>query len=241
MIPVAVQELSVFFPAYNEQANIARTVERAIAKLEGLRIPFEVLVVDDGSKDGTCEVVECLARQHASVRLLRHDRNRGYGAALASGLYGSRYEWICYTDADGQFDFEELDDFLATQEKTGADLIVGYYRRRRVSWIRRLGSWVWKVAARLLFGIGVRDVDCGFKLIHRRVPDAIPRLEAQRGAFVSTELLVKAQLKGFDAVEIPVTHSARAAGTATGANLDVIVASFMDLFLLRRKLKTWQR
>jgi glycosyltransferase involved in cell wall biosynthesis len=234
---MAVKELSVFFPAYNEQANIRRTVERALAKLEALGIRHEVVVVDDGSSDGTAEVVEALAREHAKLQLLRHEQNRGYGAALASGLYSARYEWICYTDADGQFDFEELDDFLAAEQETGAELIIGYYRKRQVSSVRRAGSWLWQLAGRLFYGVHVRNVDCGFKLIHRRIPDTIPRLEARRGAFVSTELLVKAKLGGFEIVEIPVTHFARTEGEATGASLDVIRGSFRDLFAMHGKLQ----
>ena len=234
---MAVGELSVFFPAYNEQAAIARTLERALATLAALRLPYEVLVVDDGSRDQTAEIVRALMDRCPHLRLIRHDCNRGYGAALASGLYAARFEWVCFMDADGQFDFRELFDFLAAQERTGADLVIGYYRTRQVSWVRRAGTWVWQLAGRLLFGLRVRNVDCGFKLVHRRVLHSIARLNAQRGAFVSTELLVKATQEGFDIVEIPVTHFERTAGAATGAELAVVISSCRDLFLMRRKLR----
>lgn len=232
-----VKELSVFFPAYNEEANIKATVTKALAILPQVAKKWEVLVIDDGSKDKTGEVVKALMEKEKRIKLITHTPNRGYGAALKSGFYHSRYEWITFTDADGQFNFSEITEFLKTQKETGADLVIGYYLKRQVPFYRIWGSkFLWQPAVYLLFGLKVRDIDCGFKLIRRKVIEQIPRLEAERGPFISSELLIKAKRAGFKIVEIGVTHFTREEGSATGASLKVIFSGLSDLLKLKKKL-----
>lgn len=230
------RELSVFFPAYNEEKNIKSTVEKALKILPGVADRWEVIIVNDGSKDDTIKVANKLAKDHKNVRVANHKVNRGYGAAMKSGLYSSKYEWIAFTDSDGQFDFGEIDKFISTQRKTRADLVIGYYKKRQVSGLKIMTSKMWELVVFVLFGLKVRDIDCGFKLISKKVVDALPNLEAERGAFISSELLVKAKKKGFKIVEIPVHHYPREAGAGTGRNIDVIIQSFVDLFKLWIKL-----
>jgi glycosyltransferase involved in cell wall biosynthesis len=175
-------------------------------------------------------------KTNPSLHLIQHKQNKGYGAALISGLYSSRYSWIAFTDSDGQFDFSEITSFIEKQRETNADIVIGYYKKRKVPFYRLLNSWLWEFIVYRVFGLNVRDIDCGFKLIRKGVLDKIPRLEAQRGAFISTEFLVKANRFDFKIVEIPVTHHERKAGVATGSNIGVIISSFRDLFALRKKL-----
>jgi len=227
-------ELSVFFPAYNEEKNIKSTVLDAIRVLNNVAKKWEIIVIDDGSKDKTGEIVRELVKENSkyNLRLIIHIPNRGYGAALKSGFYNASYSWIAFTDSDGQFDFSEIALFFDKQKETGADLVIGYYRKRQESWRRILGSKIWELAVFLLFGLKVRDIDCAFKLINKKVIDSIPRLEAERGPFISSELLIKAKKAGFKIAEVPITHYPRKFGKATGASLKVVLSGLRDLITL---------
>lgn len=231
-----VSELSVFLPAFNEEKTIKDVVLKTKAVLEGVAAKWEIIVVNDGSNDSTVEIVQGLVEKDKRIRLINHDKNRGYGASLRSGLYESKYEWISFIDSDGQFDFSEITSFIARQKETNADIVIGYYKKRQVSRFTVLTSKIWELVVFVLFGLNVRDIDCGFKLISKKVVDSIPKLESEKGAFISSELLVKARNKGFKIVEIPVNHYPRAGGVATGRKLSVIIKSFVDLFRLWIKL-----
>ncbi|MCS7092583.1 MAG: glycosyltransferase family 2 protein [Patescibacteria group bacterium] len=232
-----IDEISVFFPAYNEEGNIKETVLEAVKVLNDIASKWEILIINDGSKDGTLAIAKKLASDDRRVKVINHSKNRGYGAALKSGFYNAKYSWIAFTDADGQFDFSEIDKFIATQKKTNADLVIGYYRKRQVPFYRKVNSFLWETMVYLLFGLKVRDIDCGFKLISKKVIEEIPKLESERGAFISSEFLIKAKKNKFKIVEIPVSHYPRKKGVGTGANLNVIIKSFVDLFRLWRKLR----
>ncbi len=231
-------ELSVFFPAYNEEKNIAATVEKAISILPGVAKKWEIIVVDDGSKDKTEQIVKGLIKKYPQyqLRLIKHQPNRGYGAALKSGFYNARYQWIAFTDSDGQFDFREIEKFIVRQRQTNADVVIGYYLKREVPFYRRWGSQFWQLAVWVLFGLRVRDIDCGFKLVKKEVVDRIPRLEAERGPFISSEFLIKAKRQGFKIVEVGVHHFPRRQGTATGSNWRVVLAGLKDLLRFWLKL-----
>jgi glycosyltransferase involved in cell wall biosynthesis len=183
------------------------------------------------------KIAKKLEKEIKGVRVENHEKNRGYGAALKTGFYKTKYDWIVFTDSDGQFEFSEITEFIQKQEKTGADLVIGYYKDRKVPLYRKLNSKMWEFFVFLLFGLKVKDIDCGFKLISRGVINGIPKLESERGAFISSEFLIKAKKKGFKIVEIGVTHHPREEGSGTGANLDVIISSFIDLVKLWRKLR----
>ena len=229
--------LSVFFPAYNEEKNLEATVLKAMEILQKVAREWEILIINDGSTDKTGEIAQKLAEKDGRIRVITHSPNRGYGASFKSGLYESQYPWIAFTDSDGQFDFSEITHFLAKQRETGADLVIGYYADRKVSLGKKITSKMWEYLVFLMFGLAVRDIDCGFKLIKKEVVDKIPRLESERGAFISSEFLIKAKKEGFKIVEIPVTHYPRKAGIGTGRKLNVIIKSFLDLFTLWEKLR----
>lgn len=235
---MAVRNLSVFFPAYNEEGNIENVVLKAKKVLEGLNLSsWEILIINDGSKDKTLEIARDLTKLDKRIKLIDHKVNRGYGAALKSGFYNAKYDWIAFTDSDGQFDFGEIKNFLKTQEETNADLVIGFYKRRQESKFKIITSKVWELLVFMLFGLRVKDIDCGFKLISKKVIDSIPRLESERGAFISSEFLIKAKKAGFKIVEIPVSHFPRKSGKPTGRNIRVILKSFSDLFKLWFKLR----
>lgn len=232
-----ISELSVFFPAYNEEENIKSTVLKAKKVLEEVAGKWEIIIVNDGSKDKTGLISQELAIKDKRIKVVTHNPNRGYGAAFKSGLYNAQYDWISFTDSDGQFDFSEISNFIDKQKETDADMVIGFYKKRQVSKTKIITSKMWEYAVFLLFGLKVHDIDCGFKFISKKVIDSLPKLQSERGAFISSEFLIKARKKGFKIVEIPVTHYPRVAGHGTGRNLNVIIESFKDLFKLWWKLK----
>jgi glycosyltransferase involved in cell wall biosynthesis len=232
-----IQSLSVFFPCYNEEKEIKNTVAKAKKVLEKVAKNWEIIIVNDGSKDKTAEIAKALSTRDKRIRVVTHNPNRGYGAAFKSGLYAAKYPWIAFTDADGQFDFSEITEFIKTQKETNADCVIGYYRKRQVPFYRKVNTYLWQIIVWMLFGLNVRDIDCGFKLIGKHVVDKIPKLESERGAFISSEFLINASKKKFKIIEIPVHHYPRTTGSGTGSNIDVIIKSFVDLFTLWRKLR----
>jgi len=232
-----ISEITAFFPTFNEESSLREVVEKAIGVLEKIAPKWEIIIVNDGSQDETGKIAEKLAKKDRRIKVVHHSQNRGYGAALKSGFYNAKYEWIVFTDADGQFDFSQITKFIETQRKTGADLVIGYYLKRKVSFLRVLGSkLLWEPAVFLLFGLKVKDIDCGFKLLKKEVIEKIPRLEAERGPFISSELLIKAKKLGFKIAEVEVHHYPRKAGRATGASLRVVLSGLVDLVKLRGRL-----
>lgn len=232
-----INSISVFFPAYNEEDNIKESVNSAVKILQEIAENWEIIVVNDGSTDKTNEVSESLSKENNRIRVISHDKNRGYGASLKTGFYNSKYPWICFTDADGQFDFSEITKLIEKQKSSNADLVIGYYLKRKVSFFTILSSKVWELIIFILFGLKVKDIDCGFKFISKKVIDKIDRLESERGAFISSELLIKAKNKGFKFVEIGVNHFPRKKGEGTGRKIDVIIKSFIDLLKLWKEIK----
>ena len=217
--------LSLVFPVFDEEHNVGPLLASALALAPRLATPFEIIVVDDGSRDRSAAIVADWRRRDPRIRLLRHPSNIGYGAALRSGLRAARGEWLFFSDADLQFDLGELERLL--ERTSDAELVVGYRAPRRDPWNRRLLAWGWGRLVRALFGLRVRDIDCAFKVIHRPVIEALPI--ASLGAFVNTELLVRATRAGFRIVEVPVTHRPRVSGRAKGATPRVILRALLEL------------
>lgn len=219
--------ISAFFPAYNEEANIGALCLKTAGVLKKIASDWEVIAVDDGSRDRTSAVVQALTRKDKRIRAVRHTVNQGYGAAVKTGFKSAKLDWIFFTDGDGQFDVAEMARFLPLLKDH--DLVVGYRIARADPLHRKLNAWAWGTLVRTLFGLrGVRDIDCAFKLIRRDVFKKF-KLETT-GAMISTELLVKSQKNGFRITELGVRHYPRRAGVQTGAKLSVIARAFKELF-----------
>lgn len=225
--------LSFVLPAFNEADNIEEAVRRCCTVGDGLGLTYEVIVVDDGSQDATRDILVRLASEDVRVRALHHPRNRGYGAALKSGLFAARMDKVFFTDADLQFDVAELEHLLVYAGRY--DIVAGYRANRQDPWRRRFNGWAWSSLVNTLFDISVRDVDCAFKVFDRRIFERIPVYSI--GAFVNTEILVRARSEGFSVLQVPVTHYPRVAGTQSGANPRVILKAFQELAMLRGELR----
>ena len=227
-----IASISVFFPAYNDAPSLPSLIYKTMAALQQMQAEYEVIVVNDGSRDATPRIVEELSRQRPTVRLVSHAVNSGYGAALATGFAAATREYVFLTDGDRQFDVRELEGFLP--RLASADIIVGYRRPRADPWQRRLFGWGWNLLVNTMFGHTARDVDCAFKLFPRRLLDDV-HLHST-GHTLSPELLIKARRLGYRIAEVRVTHLPRTAGQAKGARIDHIVRSLLELGWLRLEL-----
>lgn len=226
-------DLSIFFPCYNEADNIPKVVADADKEAQKIAKKYEIMVVDDGSSDQTSQVVKKLQKQYPKLKYIRHKKNKGYGGALKTGLYASKYDWIFFMDGDYQFRMKEIEKMLPYTKDY--DLIIGYRIKRADKFSRRLYAWLWNKLLRLVFGLKYRDVDCGFKLIKKEVIDNIDLVST--GAPIEAELLIKAKKKGHETIEIGVEHFPRKAGHQTGANLAVIKKAFKETIELYKSVK----
>lgn len=217
--------ISAVLPAFNEQDNIVEAIGELGSVAGGCASEHEIIVVDDGSSDRTNELVVQLAETDSRVRLVEHERNQGYGAALHSGFSAAQYEWVFLTDADRQFVISELSSFIPHCDRY--DLILGHRSPRRDPFMRRLNAFGWNMLVNLLFGYTARDVDCAFKLFRRSVFDDM--VVRSRGAALSAEFLVRSRRAGYRFLEKGVSHRPRGFGSATGAKPAVIVRAFREL------------
>jgi glycosyltransferase involved in cell wall biosynthesis len=222
--------LSLCLPAFNEEVNLPDTLDAACTILPELVRRFEVIVVDDGSSDGTWDRLTEYAHQEPRVRPLRHPRNQGYGAAVTTGLRAAAGDLVAFTDSDGQFSLLNLPWFLCHIKEY--DVVIGYRYRRADPWHRRWNAWAWNRLVRVFLGVRVRDLDCAFKVFRREVIDGL-RLTAT-GAAINAEILAQCVHGGRRIRELPVAHYPRYHGSATGAAWRVIVRAFRELPQLGR-------
>jgi glycosyltransferase involved in cell wall biosynthesis len=226
--------LSLIMPAHNEEVAIADTLRAVLAAATRWTRDFEVIVVNDGSRDRTQAILEEIALTEPRLRIIRHEVNQGYGAALVSGFEAVTKELAFFMDSDGQFDIHDLERFFPLIEEF--DAVLGYRMQRQDTWMRKLNAWGWKMLVGAVFKLRVRDVDCAFKL-YRAQFFREQRLET-RGAMINTEILYKFRRAGYTYTEIGVRHLPRRGGRATGAKPAVIVRAFRELFIYAHK---WRR
>jgi len=222
--------LSLVIPAYNEAAVIGQAVAEAEAALADFLPEFEILIVDDGSTDGTASLVRRGWEAAPHTRLLRHPENRGYGAALRTGFEAARFPLVAFTDADCQFDLSDLRPMMRLAEK--CPVVAGWRRHRQDSRRRRFYSWGYNLLVRTVLGTRVRDCDCALKVFRRQTLAKL--LPESRGFFVNGEMLARARLQGIDVAQLPVTHRPRLGGESKVSLLDIPRT-------LRRMLGFWWR
>ncbi len=215
--PQAGRRLSLVLPAYNEQAGIRQAVVEADEALAALCDDYEIVVVDDGSRDATSVIVTEEAAIRPRVRLVRHETNKGYGAALRTGFEAARFEFVAFTDADCQFYLDDLIRLLPLAER--CPIAVGWREARKDSWLRCFLSGGYNVLTRTLLGSCVRDCDCALKVFRREALAAI--LPETAGFFVNVEMLARARQLGYEVAEAGVRHRPRVRGKSTVSLWDV--------------------
>lgn len=222
-----VPSISVFFPAYNDEGSIALMVERALALLPQFTDDYEVIVVNDGSSDGTVAVLNELERAHPQVRVIHHPKNRGYGGALRTGFLNATKDLVFYTDGDGQYDVNELATLvpLLTDD---VDVVNGYKLKRSDNRRRIVLGALYKLLARLLFGLPIRDVDCDFRLLRRGAIQSIDLVSTS--GVVCTEMVYKLHRAGYRFTETPVHHYARLHGASQFFTLRRVGKTALDFF-----------
>jgi glycosyltransferase involved in cell wall biosynthesis len=206
-------------------------LDEVVATIPPLAQRWEAIVVDDGSSDATPAIVRAFAAQHPQVRVVSHPQNLGYGAALRTGFRESQGDAVFFCDADRQFRLAEIDRLIAAF--ADADMAIGYRIKRRDPWHRIVVARVYHLALRGMFGLHVRDVDCAFKLIDRRMLDDFATELSSRSAFISPELIIRATRGGFRLAEVGVDHYPRTAGKPKGASPKVILRTISEMARLR--------
>lgn len=231
--PLKPMSMTIFFPCYNEQENVERVTLAALRAAPKFADDFEVIIVNDGSRDRTGEIADRLAAEHPQVRAVHNQPNRGYGGALQRGFREARKNWIFYTDGDGQFDFEEIPRVLPLLERF--DIVSCYRQVRADPWHRRMNAWLWGRVVNFIFGFRIRDVDGAFKIYPRSFIDEIEM--KSNSALIDTEMLAKAHYLGYTIGQTGVTHYPRTAGQQTGAKLSTILKTVRELWKLAGEIK----
>jgi glycosyltransferase involved in cell wall biosynthesis len=222
--------LSVFFPAYNDAPSLPALIGKAFAVLEESVEDFEVIVVNDGSRDETAKVLEALQALHGErLRVITHEQNMGYGGALRSGFLAARGEFVFYTDGDGQYDVGELPRLLSRMAPDVA-LVNGYKTARQDPWHRIAIGFLYNHFARLLFRIRLRDIDCDFRLIRRSALD--PEGLVSTSGTICVELVKKLETSGLRVVEAPVSHYPRLHGRSQFFRVRALASTAYQLWLL---------
>jgi glycosyltransferase involved in cell wall biosynthesis len=229
---IKLPSLSLFYPTYNEAGTIEESVLQALRILPEVSHKYEVIVVNDGSTDATLAIASRLAKEHRGIVRVVSQKNKGYGGALKTGFKASRYDWIFFTDADMQFNLEEIHLLLRQTKKN--QLVLGYRLKRAEGWRRQFLADCLKTWNRVLlnFPPDIKDVDCAFKLIHCEVIKSIGPLFSD-GAMISTEIILKADRAKYTHAQVGVTHFNRTQGTATGSDVVVVFQAVRDTFALR--------
>jgi len=224
--------LSMFLPVYNEKEHLETVVASCLKVLPDVAETFELILVDDGSKDGSSEIADRLSREHPEIRVVHHEKNQGYGGAVRSGIRACRLPYIFFMDGDGQFDVREIEKLVPHIYQY--DIVAGRRQDRQDPWIRKLFAFGWTMLTNVLMGIRIHDMDCAFKLFRA---EAIQPLDLRcDGNMISAEFMTLASRRGASIYQLPVHHYPRVAGEAKGVNAGVILRAFRELLEVRRRL-----
>ncbi|HEV8240580.1 MAG TPA: glycosyltransferase family 2 protein [Thermoanaerobaculia bacterium] len=217
--------VSLFFPVYRDESTVERVTRKSIRVLEELASDHEVLIVDDGSPDRAGDVADELARELPNVRVIHHERNLGYGAALRTGFRAARHEWIAFTDGDDEYEVDDLRKLLRLRDRY--DLVITFRYAKRYSNLRIFISFVYNKLLRRVFQTRFRDVSCGLRLIRKEIAD---ELELQSTSpFIGAEIAIKTMLKGFRIGEVGIQTFPRQFGRGASTSPRNIWATIVDM------------
>lgn len=228
-----VEELSIFFPFWDEEKNIETVIGKAIPVAQKVAQKWEIIMVDDGSTDKTFEIAQKLSKENRNLKVARNSTNRGYGAALRTGFANCRYDLIVFNDGDNQFDFSQVEKFL--EKIKHADMVIGFRKKRLDHPFRHILMNLLKIWDFFFFGFYFRDIDCGFKIFKKEALKKIMPLRSE-GAMIATEILAKAKREKLKILQVEVSHYPRIYGNQSGGNLRVILRAIRESFDLWKEL-----
>ena len=224
--------ISLFFPVYNDEKTVRAVAEKALNLLSSLTKEYEIIIIDDGSPDRAGEIADELAQEHPCIRVIHHPQNLGYGAAVRSGLAACRFEYICFTDGDDQYEVEDFRKLLKLGDRY--DLVITFRYKKIYSNMRIFVSWVYNKLLRFLFRTPFRDVSTGLRMVRKPVIDDI-NLETN-SPFIGAELAIKAMLKGYQVGEVGIQTFPRTFGAGSSTSLKNILATLRDIWRIYRKI-----
>jgi glycosyltransferase involved in cell wall biosynthesis len=225
--------VSFFFPVYNDETTVREVAERALLMLRNITGTYEVIIVDDGSPDSSGKIADELALQHpAEVQVIHHPQNRGYGAALMSGIEAARYEWICMVDGDGEYDVFDLEKMLKLRDYYL--LIIGFRYKKLYSAKRIFISFIYNMLLRRMFRTPFRDISTGIRAFHRSILEDIEI--TSDSPFFGAELVIKAMLRGYPVGEIGIQTFPRSMGRGSAVTANNILLTISDMLRVRREI-----
>lgn len=222
--------VSLFFPVYRDESTVRIVAEKALHLLSSLSDEYEIIIVDDGSPDASGVVADQLAREHACIRVIHHASNLGYGAAVRSGLAASRFDYVCLTDGDDEYEVEDFRKLLRLRGRY--DLVITFRYKKIYSNWRIFVSFVYNSMLRLLFRIPFRDVSTGLRMVTREVLNDVGLVSTS--PFIGAELAIKTMLKGYRVGEVGIQTFPRTFGSGASTSLRNIWATLRDLVLVHR-------
>lgn len=224
--------ISVFFPVYKDELTVERVTRKALDVLSEIAADYEVLIIDDGTPCRAGEIADRLSLENPKVRVIHHARNLGYGAAIRTGLENVRFEWVCFTDGDDEYDIYDL--YKLIRLKDFYDLIITFRYVKAYSGFRIFISWVYNVVLRTLFKSRYRDISTGLRLIHR---DLIDELHLQATSpFIGAEIAIKTMLKGYRVGEVGIQTFPREFGKGSSTSMRNILATIKDMLICYRTI-----
>jgi glycosyltransferase involved in cell wall biosynthesis len=226
------ESVSLFFPVYKDERTVRVVAEKARRLLESLGVPYEIVIVDDGSPDRSGAIADELAREHPEIRVIHHPRNLGYGSAVRSGIAACRLEFVCMTDGDDEYEIEDFRKLLKLRDRY--DLIITFRYRKIYSSTRIFVSWVYNGLLRFLFRTPFRDVSTGLRLARRTVLEDVD-LEAT-SPFIGAEIAIKAMLKGYRVGEVGIQTFPRAFGRGSSTSVPNILATIRDMWRIYHRV-----
>jgi glycosyltransferase involved in cell wall biosynthesis len=224
--------ISLFFPVFRDERTVRTVAEKSLSVLRDVADRYEVVIVDDGSPDRAGEIADELAREYPEVSVIHHPKNLGYGAAIRTGLAHCKYEWICFTDGDDEYDVNDLRKLIAL--KDFYDLIITFRYVKVYASDRQFISWVYNMTLRALFRTQYRDISTGLKLIRKNLADQI--VCQSDSPFIGAEITVKAMLKGYRVGEVGIQTFPREFGKGASTSPKNIVATIRDMIDVYRTI-----
>ena len=224
--------ISLFFPVYNDQNTVRIVANRALELLEEVADSYEVIIVDDGSPDSSGDIADQLANQFDEITAIHHAQNRGYGAAMKTGIAASQYEIICMIDGDNEYDVFDLKKMLKVRNYYM--LVIAFRYRKLYSTKRIFISFVYNAVLRIVFKSPFRDISTGIRMINRAVFDDVEL--TSNSPFIGAELTLKSMLRGFPVGEVGIQTFPRDFGHGSATSFKNIIGTIKDIWRIRKEI-----